>query len=132
MVDYTAHASLEAHLATLFGASPLDLIVDCVGNQTLFAASPDYLKTDGRFLSIVGGWSQGVVPYLRNNVLPTALGGARRSFKILGLAPSGVYVDVVKKWVQDGWVKEMPVDSEWPMEEAVEVRRWVWGGVVVD
>lgn len=121
MVDYQAHQPLEEHLAERFGEQQFDAILDCVGSHALFAKSPKYLKPDGKFVSIVGGWSQGVVPFVRSKLWPRFLGGTPRSFELFLLGASGQRAKEVAAWVEQGVIKEALVDSEYPMEQAVEV-----------
>jgi NADPH:quinone reductase-like Zn-dependent oxidoreductase len=130
VIDYRTHAPLEGYLAELFplatngkeeeGKRPLDFIFDCVGGQALYRQSPKYLRPAGKFISIVGGSSQGVVPWLRNNV-PTFLGGTPRAFHLLLLLPSGKTAREAAELVSKGVIKEAPIDSEFAFEEADKV-----------
>lgn len=115
------HSPLERHLAERFGQEQFDAILDCVGNQPLFTHSPGYLKADGRFISIVGGWSQGVIPFVRNKLIPVFLGGTPRSYTIFLLIASGDNAKEVAGWIERGLIKQAPIDSEFSMEQAVEV-----------
>jgi NADPH:quinone reductase-like Zn-dependent oxidoreductase len=121
VIDYKAHSSLYDFVSEKYGKSNLDFIFDCVGDEVLFSKSPAYLKREGKFVNIVGGKSQGVVPVLKNNFLPTFLGGTPRNYKMLGLSPSGTYAKEVMKWVEDGLIKEVPIDSEFAMEDVIQV-----------
>ena len=121
VVDYTAHASLPDHLAARFGEKPFDAIFDCAGNQALFDHSPRYLKPDGQFISIVGGWSQGVIPFVRNKLRPRLLGGTPRSFELFLLNASGKTARQMVQWIEQGVIKESLIDSEFDMDHAVEV-----------
>ncbi|KAH9890868.1 zinc alcohol dehydrogenase [Xylariomycetidae sp. FL2044] len=120
MIDYTKHEDLYSALADKYKESQLDFVVDCVGDDALFAKSPNYLAPKGKFISIVGGKTQGVLPYLRGNLLPVFLGGTPRTYRILGLAPSGSYAREVAQWVQDEWLTQIPLDSEYTMDETVQ------------
>src|SRR3569833_2550546 len=84
-------------MAGTYEKEPFDIIYDTVGNQALFSHSPAYLKPKGQFLSIAGGRSQGVVPFVRNKMIPSILGGTPRTFKILGLNPSCEFAKEVAK-----------------------------------
>jgi len=122
VVDYTAHEPVEDFLADRFGGDQnFDFIVDCAGSQTLFTRCPPYLKPSGRFISIVGGKSQGVYAFLMNEVRPVLLGGTPRGFKILAVAPAGHLAQQAAKWVEDGIIKEALVDSEFALEDVVQV-----------
>ncbi|KAK4150468.1 hypothetical protein C8A00DRAFT_46150 [Chaetomidium leptoderma] len=119
-VDYRVHDPLEDHLAERFGEAPFDAILDCAGSQALYANSPRYLKPDGKFINIVGGWSQGVVPFVRNKLRPCLLGGTPRSYELFLLSASGKTAREVAAWVEQGVIKEALIDSEFSMEQVVE------------
>ncbi|KAK3322961.1 zinc alcohol dehydrogenase [Apodospora peruviana] len=119
-IDYNAHDPLETFVAEKFEGGQLDIIFDCAGSQPLYSNSPRYLKPQGKFISIVGGRTQGIVPYVRNKLRPVFLGGTPREFQLLGLFPAGVYARQAAKWVDEGVIKEAPIDSEFPMEEVVQ------------
>ena len=122
-MDYTAHQSLTAHLAATYEQEPFDFIFDTVGDQSLFSHSPKYLRPSGQLISIVGGSSNGVVPFVRNKLIPSFLGGTPRTYKILALAPNGPYAREVADWAEKGLVKEIPIDAEFAMAEVIEVSR---------
>lgn len=97
-----------------------------MGDQELFGQSAPYLKPDGKFICLTGGKSQGVIPYLKSCV-PTFLGGTPRKFTILSLSPSGDLMrDVVESYEQ-GKIKTVPIDSEYSMEDVVEVSELAFG-----
>ena len=107
-------------MAERFGAdeqAQLDLIVDCAGDDALYTRSPAYLKPAGRFLSIVGGRSQGVYPVLMHQLRPVWLGGTPRAFQMTGLTPSGALAREVAACAADGRLREVPIDSEYAMED---------------
>ncbi len=121
-IDYRA-TPLPAYLADAFplDKEPFDLILDCVGDQALFTHSPAYLAPRGAVLCIVGGPTQGVVPFVRNKLVPTMLGGTPRTYKLLALLPSGAQARAVAAWLADGTLKTMPIDSEYNMADVVKV-----------
>lgn len=126
-VDYT-RGELEVLLKERFGKKQeeeedqrLDFIFDCAGSQALFSHSEGYLKEKGRFISIVGGPSQGVVPYVRNKLRPVFLGGVPRAYDLLLLLPSGKTATQIAQWVSEGVVREAVVDSEFEMEDVIKV-----------
>lgn len=123
VVDYTkAEGGVEAVLEGRYGGEKrFDFVLDCAGGQRLYERSVCFLKEEGRFMSIVGGRSQGVVPFVRNKLRPVVLGGTPRRYDLLAMMPSGEQAEVMKGWMETGVVKEVPVDSEWPMEDAVKV-----------
>ncbi|KAK4118564.1 NAD(P)-binding protein [Parathielavia appendiculata] len=120
VIDYQAHDPLEEYLAEVLGDRPLDAILDCVGRQPLYAHSPRYLKPDGKFINIVGGWSQGVIPFVRNKLRPCFLGGTPRSYELFLLSASGKTAREAAAWVEQGIIKQAVIDSELPMEQVVE------------
>ncbi|ERS97275.1 uncharacterized protein SPSK_02539 [Sporothrix schenckii 1099-18] len=120
-VDYTQHVSLPAFLAAEFGSADaqFDLIYDCVGDQALYLQSPAYLRPKtGALLCIVAG-AVGVPTVVRNRLLPAALGGTPRAYRMLGLFPSGDLARQVARMVEDGIIAQMPIDSVWPMTDVV-------------
>ncbi|KAK4119816.1 NAD(P)-binding protein [Parathielavia appendiculata] len=120
VIDYRAHEPLEEHLADVFRGGQLDAIFDCVGSQALYTNSPRYLKTHGKFINIVGGWSQGVIPFIRNKLRPLSLGGTPRNYELFLLSASGKAAREVAAWVEKGVIKGALIDSEFPMEQAIE------------
>ncbi|ETS75012.1 hypothetical protein PFICI_13496 [Pestalotiopsis fici W106-1] len=119
VIDYTAHDDLHAYLADTYASQQLDLIIDCVGDNALFTSSPAYLQPKGRFIEIVPGRTQGIYPFIMNQLRPVILGGTPRQYKILGLAPSGKYAHELAHWIEDGLVKEILIDSEYGMKDVV-------------
>jgi len=122
-VDYKSHQPLTAHLAATYEKEPFDFIFDTVGDQDLFSHSPKYLNPKGQLISIVGGSSNGVAPFVRNKLIPTFLGGTPRTYKILALAPNGPFAREVAGWAEKGLVKGVPIDAEFTMTQVIEVSR---------
>ncbi|KAK1828795.1 chaperonin 10-like protein [Podospora conica] len=127
VVDYTkaGEGGVEGVLEGRFGGEEgeggrFDFVLDCAGGQRLYERSVGYLKEGGRFVSIVGGRSQGVVPFVRNKLRPVVLGGTPRRYDLLAMMPSGEQAGVMKGWMEGGVVKQVVVDSEWAMEDAVK------------
>lgn len=64
----------------------------------------------------------GIPAVLKNNVWPKFLWGSTpRTYRLLGLAPNGEYMREVVRLVEEGVIKKVPIDSEYEMEQAVEV-----------
>ncbi|KAK3947387.1 hypothetical protein QBC32DRAFT_224293 [Pseudoneurospora amorphoporcata] len=123
VINYKSHSPVTEHLTTLFGDTEdkkLDFIFDCAGSQKMFSHSPGYLKAEGKFISIVGGASQGVVPYIRNKLRPVWLGGTPREFHLLLLIPGKKTVGEVGELIKEGVIKRGVVDGVWEMEELVK------------
>lgn len=110
---------MHGYLADSYASEPLDLIIDCVGDDTLFTDSPAYLQPKGRFIEIVPGRTQGIYPFIMNQLRPVIFGGTPRQYKILGLAPSGKFAHELAQWIEDGLVKEILIDSEYAMKDVV-------------
>jgi NADPH:quinone reductase-like Zn-dependent oxidoreductase len=128
VVDYTrGDKKLEEVLAEMFGdgdaegKGKVDYVFDCAGSQELYSHSPRYLREGGKFITIVGGRSQGIVPFVRNKLRPVLLGGTPRPFSLLGLSPAGDIAREVAGWVEKGWVRETPIDQVYEMEDALKV-----------
>lgn len=121
VIPYDTHAPVEKYLEERFKDEPLDGIFDCAGNPAIYTNSPKYMRQDGRFLTIVGGRSQGIVPTILYRLRPVILGGTPRVFQLLALVPGGAYARQMVGYINEGAVKEAPIDSEYAMEDAVKV-----------
>lgn len=121
IIDYKAHASLTSYLAQSFseGAKAFQGVFDCVGSDDLFRKCSGYLDKSGIFITIVGGVGAG--PIARSKLLPVALGGVPRRYKLLALWPDGVIAKEAAKWLAEGSYSHFPVDSEFTMDEVVQV-----------
>lgn len=120
VVDYTAHKSLYDHLSSICAApgnGPFDAIFDCVGNMTLYHRSPGYLKPEGKFLEIEAG---PMAIFGLTSWWPVILGGTPRAFENVFSAPSGASAREAASWVEKGWIKEVPVDSTFEMDQALQ------------
>lgn len=113
---------MTAHLAAKYGTEgkPFHAIFDCVGSDDLFRKCGGYLDKSGIFITIVGGVGAG--PIMRSKLLPVALGGVPRRYKLLALWPDGAIAKEAAKWVEEGSFQHFPIDSEYAMEDAVKVR----------
>ncbi|CAI4211726.1 unnamed protein product [Parascedosporium putredinis] len=100
VIDYTLNSPVYYHLETEYGDNPFDVIIDCVGNQFLYDMCEAYLKPTGIFLNIVGGASEG--------------------YKILALMPSGQLQREIVRYVNEGLVKEVVIDSEYEYADAIK------------
>lgn len=97
----------------------MNRIFDCVGSDELFQRSAKYLDKDGTFITIVGGVGAG--PIVRSKLLPVALGGVPRRYKLLALWPDGAIAKEVAKWIENGEYSKFPRDSEYVMHDAIKV-----------
>lgn len=113
---------MTAHLAAEYGGTngkPFNAIFDCVGSDDLFRQCASYLDKSGIFITIVGGVGAG--PIMRSKLLPVSLGGVPRRYKLLALWPDGAIAKEAAKWVEDGSFHNFPIDSEFSMDDAVQV-----------
>lgn len=91
-----------------------------MGNDALYTRSPGYLRRAGRFIEIVPGRTQGIYPFMMHQLRPVFLGGTPRAYKILGLTPSGKLAHELARWIEDGLVQEILVDSEYSLQDVVQ------------
>lgn len=99
------------------GNSHFDAVVDCVGSIELCHKSSGYLKPGGKYISIEGSFFL----QLKSNYLPDILGGTPRPYKSIMTYPSGALAEVVAGWFEKKWIKEVPVDSVFSMDDALQV-----------
>lgn len=121
VIDYKAHEPLTTYLSETFSDSSkaFQCVFDCVGSDELFRKCAAYLDKNGVFITIVGGVGAG--PIARSKLLPVALGGVPRRYKLLALWPDGAIAKEVAKWVEEKHFTQFPMDSEYSMEDAVKV-----------
>jgi NADPH:quinone reductase-like Zn-dependent oxidoreductase len=123
VVDYKAEGPVQAYFEKNNQEQPFDYILDTIRNQSLYESSPKYLKPNGLYVNIGAHgtqWDQWTTR-LKNSFLPTWLGGTPRKWLGLGLLPSGERQRMVCKWVAEGFVKEVPIDSEVAFEDVRQV-----------
>ncbi|SPO05563.1 uncharacterized protein DNG_08250 [Cephalotrichum gorgonifer] len=120
VIDYMANSPVFEHLEAEYSQKPFDIIIDCVGNQFLYDMCAAYLKPTGTFINIVGGDTEGVVPWVKGTIWPKFLGGTPRRYRILALLPNGNLQREVVQWVDDGHLPEVVIDSEVSVDEVVE------------
>ncbi|KAK4163847.1 hypothetical protein QBC43DRAFT_300814 [Cladorrhinum sp. PSN259] len=124
VIDYTKHDDIISHLAERFSSddqNQLDVVFECAeSHDRLFAKADHFLKPDGQFISVIGGWSQGVLPFIRNKMRPTFLGGVPRSYDLFLLGASGEIARKAVEYLERGVVREVLIDSEFGMEDVIE------------
>ncbi|TRX94303.1 hypothetical protein FHL15_004770 [Xylaria flabelliformis] len=123
VVDYTAHENLYDYLSSLATSTesrPFDAIFDCVGDNTLYYRSPKYLKVNGRFYSINNG-PFGFISQFKFNHWPVLLGGTPRTYISVFSNPAGSSAREVVDFFDKGYIKEVPVESVFEMEDAFKV-----------
>lgn len=128
VIDYTAFSSLSLHLVQTYSSSRLDTVLDTVGIQSLYTASPVYLKPSGFFINAGGmtvppKW----IPFLGllwmmllNYMYPSFLpNGVPRKYAFLsGYADQHDSLEV-KRLVEAGKLT-VHLDSVWEMEDALK------------
>ncbi|KAI1324687.1 zinc alcohol dehydrogenase [Xylariaceae sp. FL0255] len=120
VIDYTAHSSVYDHLTSKAAAGNLyDCIIDCVGDDKLYYRSPGYLKPEGKCICIARG-PRGFVYSFVFNHWPLVFGGIPRKYMTIMSGPSGSSARQVVEMFEKGWIKEVPVDTVFPMSDAVE------------
>jgi NADPH:quinone reductase-like Zn-dependent oxidoreductase len=123
VIDYKANNPIELYFEKNNSDQPFDCILDTVRSQPLYEGSPKYLKPGGLFINIGAygtQWEQ-LTARLKNNFLPTWLGGTPRKWFGLGLLPNGELQRKVCRWADDGLLKKVPIDSELSFEEVRQV-----------
>ncbi|KAJ9157287.1 Zinc alcohol dehydrogenase [Pleurostoma richardsiae] len=115
VIDYTVFDSLYDGLSTRFGKAPFDAIIDCIGDEALYKQCPSYLQPNGKFLTIAGGLMRAF-----KAKLPVLLGGMPRNYTHVMNSPSGAGAREAAGWWANGWIKEVPIDSTFDMDDAVQ------------
>jgi NADPH:quinone reductase-like Zn-dependent oxidoreductase len=116
VLDYTA-SPLGGQLAKL---PPVDLVFDAIGTQSLYDASPSFLKPEGLYVSIsldvhnVGmfGTAKLALSTISNFMRPTVLGGTARPFKLIMMHWSEENLQDLAKSMDLGNLT-VPVDSKY-------------------
>jgi NADPH:quinone reductase-like Zn-dependent oxidoreductase len=107
VVDYRAHAPLHEYLAKAYNERPFAHILDTIGTQSLFEASPAYLAPEGKLINVGNfeGPTLTVLRSIRNAYLPVFLGGVPRTYKMISTTPSGMKAAVLAKMVEEGTLR---------------------------
>ncbi|KAF5588713.1 zinc-type alcohol dehydrogenase [Fusarium pseudoanthophilum] len=137
VIDYTQHDHLSKHLAERFSSEPFNTIIDTLGHQALYLASPSYLVPQGNYSSVgikpptffVPDFLRAVLQMKLNEWWPVSpwLGGVGR--KWLGtsmMSPTLEDRQAVADMLGRGDLK-LVKDSIWPFEETKEAYRKLGG-----
>ncbi|KPM37116.1 hypothetical protein AK830_g9448 [Neonectria ditissima] len=130
VIDYTQHNPLSAHLTTRFSTSPFNAIIDTLGHQALYLASPAYLVPAGAYSSVgikpptffVPDFLRAVVQMKLNEWWPVSrwLGGVgRRWCGVSMMAPTLEDRQAVVDMLAAGDVR-LVRDSVWSFGQAKE------------
>ncbi|OAA69163.1 zinc alcohol dehydrogenase [Cordyceps fumosorosea ARSEF 2679] len=128
VIDYTKHDRLPDYLADVFAAEPFDAVVDTLGHQSLYLASPRYLRPGGVYSSAgikppsfaVPHFLRAVVQMKLNEWWPVSrwLGGVGRLWRgVSMMAPTLEDRERVVGMLARGEVRVVR-DSVWQLEEA--------------
>ena len=123
VLDYRkVEPDLPRYLAAVVTSNPFDAILDCVGAQDLFKASPSFLKARGKYINVgsMGGLLKVFYQRVNNEFRPTWLGGTPRKWMFLASAPSSKTLEQLRQHAEEGNLKCL-VDSTHKMEDALEV-----------
>lgn len=111
-------------LAEAYSTPPFDVILDTVGSQGLYKASPAFLKPEGPFVNVgtidAGSQSGGVWRWVKNASLPAALGGVPRKYIMFSAPLSGKNAESLAKFVEEGKLR-IVVDSTFALDDALKV-----------
>ncbi|KAI9148335.1 Zinc alcohol dehydrogenase [Paramyrothecium foliicola] len=122
IVDYTESESL-ADLIHSKHPEQFDTLYNCVGGSPLCHSSAKFLKPDGAYVDIAGPGGP-VFSYWRTfstHWLPRILGGSSGpKYKTVNLAPSGSLQEEAVMLFNDGFVREIIIDSKYPFDQALE------------
>lgn len=96
-----------------------DLIADNVfADAQLYWASHEYLKPEGRYVTIAGNAQFSVVKNMLSIFLwPRVLGGGQRKFQFVTCEANAVQYAELAKWMADGKMKTI-IEQEFSLEEA--------------
>ncbi|KAF3064609.1 Zinc-type alcohol dehydrogenase-like protein C16A3.02c [Daldinia childiae] len=120
VIDYNAHKSLPDYLTSVCaepGNRPFDAIFNNIKNEPLYTRSPKYLKPNGKYLDIEAG----PFGYFKlSKWWPVILGGTPRTHINILSRPSSDSAKDAAAWIEKGWIKEIPVDSTFEMDNALQ------------
>jgi NADPH:quinone reductase-like Zn-dependent oxidoreductase len=121
-VDYIAHVSLYNLFDSLCAASErqsFSIIFDCVCDDTLFHRSLKYVKVDGKLFSMETG-PFGLLKFTNWHTV-ILVGTPRNSVSVFS-SPTANSEREVAAWFNKCWIKEVPVDSLFAMEDVLEIK----------
>ncbi|KAG5817142.1 hypothetical protein H9Q74_003501 [Fusarium xylarioides] len=137
VIDYTQHDVFSKHLAERFSSEPFNTIIDTLGHQALYLASPSYLVPEGNYSSVgikpptffVPDFLRAVLQMKLNEWWPVSpwLGGVGRRW--LGTSMMSPTLDdrqAVADMLGRGDIK-LVKDSIWPFEKTKEAYRKLGG-----
>lgn len=103
---------------------PVDLVFDAIGTQSLYDASPSFLKPEGQYVSIsldthgvgmVGSVKLGLST-MSNFLRPTMLGGTNRPFKLFFMHWREGDMEELTKLIAEGKLR-IPIDSKYASDK---------------
>ncbi|KAF5630604.1 zinc-type alcohol dehydrogenase [Fusarium tjaetaba] len=137
IIDYTQHDHLSKYLTERFLPEPFNTIIDTLGHQALYLASPSYLVPEGNYSSVgikpptffVPDFLRAVLQMKLNEWWPVSpwLGGVgRRWLGTSMMSPTLEDRQAVADILGRGDIK-LVKDSIWPFEETKEAYRKLGG-----
>ena len=120
-IDYTKYPSIEKQVLQAAGSDKFDIILDCCGNNDLFASMPKILKSKSHYVTIAGDkkFKYSDVSVF-NNIMPTvrpifrmllsSIGLLSYSFTITGVMPGKQWAELGKQLIEDEMIK-ITIDS---------------------
>jgi NADPH:quinone reductase-like Zn-dependent oxidoreductase len=121
-VDYQAQLPAHQHLATKYSRDRFDVILDCIGVQSLYTHSPNYLKEDGIYVNIGGfeGLLWTAWCWFVNTWRPAVLGGVPRKYCMFSTVFDQETSETVAQYVADGKLRTI-VSEVLKMEDVLKV-----------
>ena len=115
VIDYKKSSVVEALKSS---GRLFDVLVDNVGGDTrMYFQAHTYTKPGAPYI-MVGATPNlsSILSMTRMMLLPSFLGGGKRSVSILNARPKAPELEQIGKWMQNGQV-EAVIDSEFPFEQ---------------
>ncbi|KAG9237156.1 hypothetical protein BJ875DRAFT_370559 [Amylocarpus encephaloides] len=127
VVDYKEFDPVEKHLAKMCEAEGFDVVVDCVGVQSMFQSCARFLKEGGPYVNIgpsAPSYTFGDMLYVlgqmaKNFLLPPWLGGVGRPYIQITAIPNLQDFERLAVMVEEGKLK-MSIDSTWELKDALK------------
>ncbi|KAF2969936.1 hypothetical protein GQX73_g3613 [Xylaria multiplex] len=120
VLDYTSTNVTEALRAR---GQVFRLVVDSIGSPAdLYKAADDYLLPEGTYVQIGGDFSvAGLRSTASRAIVPSFLGGGKRSFKFIQMASRHDDLAQLAQWMQEGKIRAVIDGDIIPFEEAPTV-----------
>jgi len=129
VLDYNLHAPVHTYLAKHFGNSRFDAVLDAVGIQDMYYATPNFLAKDKPYITVgpraysytyLGMFST-IATMFKNALWPRLCGGVATPYIQVAAAANLSDMQRLAKMVEDGTLK-VHVDSCFEMEDVQKVK----------